>query len=328
MKKLVFIFLLFFVPFSWSQYPPAAGQAGSTAIKYDSSCFVGWASHVAITRGYININDTTAQYNGTNRASFGLPEDATGPATAISTDAVSLGDSGLAIVTFVQPIYNGLGADFAIFENGLSDNFLELGLVEVSSDGEHFVRFPSSSLSQTASQINSFGSVDPTKINNLAGKYRVGYGTPFDLEELKDSSGIDIDNITHIKIIDAIGSIGTHFTQDNTGNKINELFPTPFNTGGFDLNGVGVMYQKLAGLTEKQFSEANIFPNPASNKLIINNLPFNSEIQLLTIGGKVLKNKYINSANAIEWSLDFVPGIYFVRIISEKQNVVQKIIIE
>ena len=44
-------------------------------------------------------------------------------------------------------------------------------------------------------------------INNLAGKYRALYGTPFDLEELSDYQAINIDSITHIRVIDVVGSI-------------------------------------------------------------------------------------------------------------------------
>jgi len=50
---------------------------------------------------------------------------------------VSLGDSGVADVTFAGAIYNGPGADFAVFENGFlnatndSLAFLELAFVEV-----------------------------------------------------------------------------------------------------------------------------------------------------------------------------------------------------
>ena len=45
---------------------------------------------------------------------------------------VSLGDGGYAVVTFDKPITNGPGYDFAVFENGLNDSFLELAFVVVS----------------------------------------------------------------------------------------------------------------------------------------------------------------------------------------------------
>ena len=132
-----------------------------------------------MTRGYQNIEQAGAL------ASYGTDNDAVGPATDATTDAmVSLGDGGYAVLTFGMPITNGEGYDFAVFENALNHTFLELAFVEVSSDGEHFYRFPSVSNTQTEQQISNGGAVDATKINNLAGKYITGWGTPFDYLDL------------------------------------------------------------------------------------------------------------------------------------------------
>ena len=158
---------------------------------------------------------------------------------------VSLGDGGQAILKFENPIINGPGWDFAVFENSFSDTFLELGFVEVSSNGNDFFRFESTSLTQDTIQIDAFGSVIPEKINNLAGKYRANYGTPFELEELSLEQGLDINNITHIKIIDVIGSIDPNIgTYDFQNNLINDPFPTPFPSSGFDLDAVGVIHEQ------------------------------------------------------------------------------------
>ena len=85
--------------------------------------------------------------------------------------------------------------------------------MEVSSDGVNYFRFPATSYTDTTVQTGSFGSTDATKINNLAGKYRALYGTPFDLEELKNENGLDVNNITHIKIIDVVGSIQNQYAS-------------------------------------------------------------------------------------------------------------------
>jgi hypothetical protein len=75
---------------------------------------------------------------GLGYASLGDSSLAIGPA---NLDIVSLGDSGVATLTFSSPIANGLGPDFVVFENGFLDPandsfaFLELAFVEVSSDG-------------------------------------------------------------------------------------------------------------------------------------------------------------------------------------------------
>src|SRR5690554_3597778 len=223
-------------------YAPAAEQEGSTAVRFDDPSIVAWAIGAEIIRGYINIEDTTAMYDGSNKTTFGTVEDAIGPSVGSTTQhVVSLGDSGVAILTFAKPIMNGPGYDFAVFENGLSDDFLELAHVEVSSDGINFVRFPSHSLTQTETPVGGFGALDATHLYNLAGKYKGGFGTPFDLEELKDSANLNVNKITHVKVVDVIGSIGSEGSLDSYGNKIHDQFPTPFASGGFDLDAVGVI---------------------------------------------------------------------------------------
>jgi hypothetical protein len=263
-KLITIIYLIPLVTFSQS-YAPPAGQQGSTAIHMESQAFVSWASGISVERGFVNLEDTTFEAVGSNRASYGDPQNALGPSTGSSADVISLGDSGVAVLTFEHPITNGPGFDFAVFENSFSDDYLEFAHVEVSSDGVNFIRFPSHSEVQSQVQIHGFGLTDTRRINNLAGKYRVGYGTPFDLEELIDSSQVDVNNITHVKIIDVIGSVGQSGTFDSFGNKINEPFSTPYESGGFDLEALGVLNEMVS---TKEFKDENfnftVYPNPSN----------------------------------------------------------------
>ena len=179
-KKLLLSLLLISSIITAQSYAPHAGQVSSTAIAKSSSVFIGWATGITVVRGPQDIANPTGPL-----ASSGNPNDALG---GTSTSVVSLGDGGSATVTFASPIANGSGFDFAVFENGFSDTFLELGFVEVSSDGINFFRFPSHSETQTTTQIGGFGAVDCRYINNLAGKYRANFGTPFDLSDLPDNA--------------------------------------------------------------------------------------------------------------------------------------------
>ncbi len=227
-------------------YAPQAGAIGSKAIHKDSTAFAAWATGATVERGPQDISNLSL-----GLASFGTPHDAIGKASGVSTSVVSLGDGGVATLTFANPIANGPGADFAVFENGVTDGFLELGFVEVSSDGENFFRFPAVSLTQIVTQVGGFGNTDPTSIYNFAGKYRIAYGTPFDLEELKGTLGLDINNVTHVRVIDVVGCIlDDYATYDYFGSKVNDPWPTPFifdgagGTSGFDLDGVGVLNER------------------------------------------------------------------------------------
>ncbi|HEX3725390.1 MAG TPA: PEP-CTERM sorting domain-containing protein [Pirellulales bacterium] len=221
-------------------YAPAAGQPGSTAIANSSSAFVEWAGgYENLVRGPIDIANPAEGV-----ASAGDPSFALGPADGNSGHIVSLGDGGQITLTFAAPITNGAGADFAVFENGFSDTFLELAFVEVSSDGSDFVRFPAVSLTPTTSQVAPFGALDPTNLDNLAGKYRAGFGTPFDLSQVAGLSPlVDVSDIRFVRIVDVVGSIDPAYgTQDSLGNLVNDPYPTAFASGGFDLNGVGAIH--------------------------------------------------------------------------------------
>ena len=236
------------------------GTEGCTAIALDDARIKGWATGCTVVRGSSNLSDPNAA-----DVSYGEESAGVGPASTSTLEAVSLGDGGMATLTFGTPIANGDGFDFAVFENSFDDYFLELAVVEVSSDGEHFVRFPATSLTQTRTQIGGRGRVDATFINNLAGKYRVGYGTPFDLEELRDSTNIDINNITHVRLIDVVGSIDPQYgTYDAFGHIINDPFPTISRSAGFDLEGVCVLNQQL-GIKDAEATTLNLYPNPARN---------------------------------------------------------------
>ena len=300
--------ILFLPLFTHAQFPPPAGKPGSTALYRDSSAFVNWAKTCSVQLGYINIVDTTKEDAGSNRANWGVEADALDTA---DNNVISLGDSGIATLTFDPPITNGNGFDFAVFENGLSDSFLELGFVEVSSDGIRFVRFASTSLTPESPQTGTFGLTDATKINNLAGKYRALFGTPFDLNELKDSSGLDIMHVTHVRIIDVVGIVNSpHTTYDSQGHKINDPWPTQFYTGGFDLDAVGVMHEASQAISENQNNIVAIYPNPFQNRLRVT-IPEGYKVifHLVNLLGVIVSNESLTGSTLMDLA-SINPGIY------------------
>jgi len=244
---------------------------------------------------------------------------------------VSLGDGGSAILTFDKPIQNGPGFDFAVFENAFLDDYLELAFVEVSSNGADFFRIPSVSLTQTDEQISSFGLLDATKLNNLAGKYRVMYGTPFDLDDIGFFENFDEYNVTHVRIISITGCIdGAYADNDSEGNMINDPWPTMFPSGGFDLDAVGVINNSSNSVrTNNERELLQVFPNPADRYL---NLKFNtSEVpiaySILDICGASIVHKHSTGKELSLIDLQSIPpGIYFVRIYFEDFQITQKFI--
>jgi len=286
LTRITLLFLGWLCPaFVGAQFAPPAGQPGSTALHKDDPSFLSWISEIEVTRGYQDI-----QTPDLGLAETGEPAFAQGPADGLT---VSLGDGGSALIILNAPLYNGPGWDFAVFENAFNDSFLELAFVEVSSDGEHFVRFPATSLTPIDQQVGTFGEVDATKIHQLAGKYRVNYGTPFDLEVLQDSLVLDLENMGFIRLIDVVGSINPALgSLDHQGMLINDPYPTPFPSSGFDLDAVGLIHvQGISSNKEISRSTPQLWPNPvATGQRIELELPMSAEIQLITAQGTLLRS--------------------------------------
>lgn len=310
MVKKVFLFLSITFCFTvYGQFAPQAGMPGSTAIDKDSSIFKSWANSASITKGFQQIND----------ASFGLPtvgDQFAALGKAGENGVVSLGDGGSAVVSFYAPIFNGPGADFAVFENSFLDSFLELAFVEVSTDGNRYVRFPAVSNTQDTMPIGGFGLVAPTALNNLAGKYRANYGTPFDLEELKDSSGIDISNIQFVRLIDVVGSMNDSFaTKDVNGHKINDPWPTPFPSSGFDLDAVGVIHTMANDVKSLDALSVQVFPTivPHFVNVVCSLADANRLVITNAIGQEVFSQNIYNNSTTVDVS-GWETGIYWVLI--------------
>lgn len=311
---------------SAQSFAPAPGQPGSTAIPKDSSCFVSWANGGTLYRGYIDINDTTATHNGSNRATFGELEYAFGPAEGNITNVVSLGDSGYVTLSFPLLITDGPGFDFAIFENGFMDHYMELGHVEVSSDGIHFFRFPSISEIPADNQLSNASTSNCGFVDNLAGKYRAGFGTPFDLADLPDDPMLVKSAIIAVRIVDAIGAISGTGTADQNGTIINDPYPTPYSSGGFDLDAVGIINGTL-GTSDHLTETISIWPNPAKDMLQINVLE-RSTVHILSTDGKLLSMQEIDQKGLIDLrTAGISTGLYQVLIFTEKGIISKRLIV-
>jgi hypothetical protein len=213
------------------------------AIPSTSTRFVEWANAIDASRTYFAPRGSTAISTTTYNCLGDL--DAT---------QIANGDSpGYLTVTFPHGIRNGVGADFAVFENGFtygSPNglFAELAYVEVSSNGTDFARFPSIS-TNTAPVTGSgaFAGFDMSNVYNLAGKHATGYGTPFNLSDLLSdekvlTGAVNLNNIQYVKLVDIPGN-GSFL--DSQGHPILDNWMTT-GSGGFDFRlpagqGVGVI---------------------------------------------------------------------------------------
>ena len=160
-----------------------SGQVNSEYDRTDAS-LVSWASLViSLDRGYQDYRQPEL-----GLASLGSPADCLGPAGT----PVSLGDGGSITLGFDVEISNGVGDDFVVFENGFAWNgvFMELGFVEISSNGIDFSRLPA--LCRRSTQPGPWDTSAPELFYNLAGNF-VG-GTGFDLQDLMMSGDPNVAN--------------------------------------------------------------------------------------------------------------------------------------
>jgi hypothetical protein len=211
-------------------YPPPAGQPGSRALAADDPAIVGWA-------GAVERVDFGAEVSEPWRDS----DQALGPAEGTASACVSLGRGGSLELGFDPPIADGPGPDLAVFENGFSDDFLELAVVEVSSDGEHYLRFAHAFLGEEP--LAAFDRLDTRLVGGLAGKYRRGFGTPFDLAVFADAPEVrqglvDLQAIRRVRILDVVGD-GSRV--DSFGHPIYDPYPTT-DSAGFDLDAIAVLH--------------------------------------------------------------------------------------
>ncbi len=208
---------------------------------WDASAMVAWASSVdAFEPGYLD-----AATPELGHADFGLPELALGAATTDSFDVVSLGDGGSIALHFDSGILDGVGHDFAVFENGfytIGGLYAELAFVEVSSNGVDYARLPAEALNTGA--IGGLDPVDPSDYHNLAGRHPQAVGTGFDLADLAShplviGGQLDLGDVRFVRLVDVIGDGST---ADAYGGAVHDPYPTDWAAGGFDLEAVGVIH--------------------------------------------------------------------------------------
>ena len=324
MIKRISILLLAMVPVAlWAQFAPAQDQPGTTAMHADSSAFVAWAAGCTVERGPMRIDKPE---NGL--ASYGADSLALGKPGG-TYDVVSLGDGGTATLTFESPIYNGEGPDFAVFENGFANAVnpdtwaLELGFVEVSSDGVNFFRFPAVTYVQTETQLGNAGSIVPAQLHNFASKYGAFYGTPFDLDEVEDNELLDKNRVTHVRIVDVVGNIDPEYaTTDSEGHIVNDPWPTAFASSGFDLDAVGVIHDIAHNdVPENAVESIAVYPNPVRDRLMVKA----EDLQSVEIYNLVGQQVLASISDIIDMGA-LNQGIYFVRINADGKTVTKRVV--
>ena len=198
--------------------------------------------------------------------------------------------------------------------------------MEVSSDGINYFRFPSVSNTPNQTQVSNSGTLDATLIHNLAGKHRAGWGTLFDLDDLSGYYGLNINNITHVRLVDVVGSIDPQYgTTDRYGNIINDPYPTDFASGGFDLGGVAVLNGYIPEAVEDFSSNLaiQVYPNPCTDYVMIENQE-GKQVTLYNALGQIVMMQSIENSNEKMEVSHLKSGVYFLQIENQTVKIIKR----
>lgn len=265
-------------------FSPLAALAGPYAAYSDPAGQVQPEDIVAWAHSVVDYSPAPGVDAGfaISTSSLGAPDGGIVSLGDLDASQISAGVApGSITVAVASPIVNGMGADFAVFENAgtfFGDVFVfaELGFVEVSSNGTDFARFPATSLNTAATpnpdfDANSpesfpdntrylavphvaetdgidalfgrnFSGVNTTNINNLAGIHPTGVGTPFDLADIASDAAVQA-GLVNLSDIRFVRVVDVPGDGSFTDSSGRPILDTwlTAGSGGFDLDAVGVI---------------------------------------------------------------------------------------
>ena len=112
---------------------------------------------------------------------------------------------------------------------------------------------------------------------------------------------------------------------DLISNSLNTIYSSSNKSNCYDINNFILFDDIYTNVKEEETEETFVlFPNPANDQLAIKGISMNSFIEIYNSKGKSMQVKSLNT-NQINVS-DLTPGLYFIRIHSEKNSVVKKFI--
>lgn len=181
--------------------------------------------------------------------------------------------------------------------------------------------------------LRGFGLLNPSNLHNLAGKYIEGYGTPFDLEGLAGQTGLDLNAVTHVRIVDVVGTNNPEYaTVDHNGRIVIDTYSTPYNTGGFDLDAIGVINQNVT--TGKEIAKAKdqlkFYPNPVTSSLTVEANDPIEEVRFFSFAGDLklqLSGSGRNSQQIDGVTDQLSSGYYITKVTTSKGMVTGKFIV-
>lgn len=281
--------------------------------------------------------DSVISFSPGNNATFGqsfLPSNVLGnPDTsatpfvpsATESEILSLGDGGEIILGFFKnPIIDGNGVDFTVFENVFyvfgneNDPFKETAFVSVSKNGTNFFQFPfdPQTLQGLAGTEPTFGNQNPQDPN-------VSGGNSFDLQ------AVGLDTVYFVKLADTDNSV-----VDGSMN---------FVGGDFDLDAVVAVNfaEKTTEISSNNFKPKKVsfklskaFPNPTNAQVNfqIDNFYGKGKASIYNALGELIFQKHfsLNGNSKFSWNaknsleLEVSSAVYFLKVENSEGSRTQK----
>ena len=137
--------------------------------------------------------------------------------------------------------------------------------------------------------------------------------------------------MTHIRVVDVVGSLQSAYTQrDADGNKINDPWPTPFPSSGFDLDALGIIHQNTT-ITYSSATENlsfNLYPNPAkkSGAIYVEGTVGSTvgNIKVTDVSGKVHIQHTFQSSMQLS---GLNTGVYFIHLTTDAGTAVKRLVV-
>ena len=145
------------------------------------------------------------------------------------------------------------------------------------------------------------------------------------MDDLAGYTNLNTNQITHIRIVDAVGSINPHYgTTDRYGKIINDPYPTDFASGGFDLGGVAILNGWTpSGISENNHLQINVYPNPCTDFVMIDNQEGKSAILYNALGQVIMNFTISNSQEKISMK-DLNSGVYYLQVGTSMKKIIKK----
>ena len=136
-----------------------------------------------------------------------------------------------------------------------------------------------------------------------------------------------------MRIVDVIGTINSSYcSYDSQGNRINDPYPTDFESGGFDLDGVAVMNENNIYASTESFlvdKKFEVYPNPSKGIITMDFLgDENTPVGIFNFAGSLIWQGTATPGEQIDLTNYFKPGIYFVRLSDDSRSAQKLLIVE